>query len=367
MTQTKEKRKAYKKKRYVLPIIVLIALVLFRMYLPLLIKNKINNVLANIPGFYGEIDNIDIDLYRGAYVLNGMYLNKVNAETQVPFLSFPKNDISIEWKSLFKGRVVSEITMDSPEIIYIFEDQQKEGVIPNADDWTKALTGIVPININNFKIHNGKIAFVQLQANPNIDLSISKIELIADNLRNVVSKESILPSTFRATGTTFGNGIVTLNGNINLIREIPDMDLAFSLKESQAKALNELTRHYAGIDFEKGTFRIYSEIAIADGFLTGYVKPFITDSKLISKDDGILETLWEGFIGFFKFILKNQRTDTLATKVPIKGNLNNVEAGTWPTLINIFKNAWIKAFDEKVDDDIEFKDAIKDNLKNKNK
>ena len=359
MTSIKKQR-PFLKKRYVIVIIIAVLIVAFRIYLPTLVKNNINKILADIPGYYGEVEDVDIALIRGAYVINGMYLNKVNAKTQVPFLKFPKNDISIEWKSLFKGKIVSEIIMTSPEVIYVFEDQKTptEGETADVDDWTKALTDIVPIDINHFEVHDGKIAFVQLQADPNIDLTIDKIELYADNLRNVVSKDRTLPSPFRATGVTFGDGNMTLEGGINLIKEIPDMNLEFSLEKSNATTLNDLTRHYAGIDFEKGTFELYSELAIADGHLKGYMKPMLTDTKLIGKDDGFLGVLWEGFVGFFKFILKNQRTDTLATKIPLEGDLNNVQAGVWPTVINIFGNAWIKAFKGETDDEIDFKDAF---------
>lgn len=357
---TVNKRRIHMKKRYVIPVIIVVLVIAFRIYLPTLVKNNINKILADIPGYYGQVEDVDIALIRGAYVINGMYLNKVNAKTQVPFLNFPKNDISIEWKSLFKGKIVSEIIMTSPEVIYVFEDQKTpiKGETADVDDWTKALTDIVPIDINHFEVHNGKVAFVQLQAEPNIDLTIKNIELYADNLRNVVSENRTLPSPFHATGITFGNGKMTLDGNINLIKKIPDMDLEFALEESNATALNDLTRHYAGIDFEKGTFSLYSEVAIADGYLKGYIKPMLTDTKLIGKDDGFLGVLWEGFVGFFKFILKNQRTDTLATKVPLEGDLNNVETGVWPTVINIFGNAWIKAFKGETDDEIDFKDAF---------
>ncbi len=353
-------RRGFKKKRYTVPIIILILLIAFRLYLPTLVKNNINKVLADIPGYYGQVEDVDIALIRGAYVINGMYLSKGTAESQVPFLNFPKSDISIEWKSLFKGKIVSEIIMTSPEVIYVFEDQKEESGDADVDDWTKALTDIVPIDINHFEVHDGKVAFVQLSAEPNIDLQIDKLELTADNLRNVVEKERILPSPIRASGVSIGKGKVSLEGNMNLVKEIPDMDLSFSLENAEATALNDFTNYYAGIDFDKGTFGVYSEVAIADGHLIGYVKPLLTDTKLIGEGDGFLEILWEGFVGFFKFILKNQGTDTLATKVPFEGDLNNVEAGVWPTVFNIFKNAWIKAFTGEVDDDINFKDAFKE-------
>ena len=358
MTEEKQKR-GFTKKRYVIPLVVLILLIAFRIYLPTLVKNKVNQVLAEIPGYYGQVDDIEIALLRGAYVINGMYLNKGTATSNVPFLNFPKSDISIEWKSLFHGKIVSEIIMDSPEFNYVFEDQKEESGDAGVDDWTKALTDLVPIDINHFEVHNGKVAFIQLSADPDIDLQINELELTADNLRNVVKKGHGLPSPINATGVSIGNGMVNLEGNINLIKEIPDMDLSFSLEDADVTALNDFTKHYAGLDFESGKFNLYSEAAIADAHLVGYIKPLLTDTKLIGEDDNFLEVLWEGFVGFFKFLLKNQGTDTLATKVPIEGDLNNLEAGVWPTVLNIFKNGWIQAFKGQVDEEIDFKDALK--------
>ncbi|NRD19394.1 DUF748 domain-containing protein [Winogradskyella eckloniae] len=357
--QSKHKRKAYKKKRYIVPAIIVLILISVRIYLPYFVKAEVNKVLADLPGYYGEVKDINISLVRGAYVIEDLYLNKVNAKTQVPFLNFPETDISIEWKSIFKGKIVSEIIMFSPEVIYVMEDQQTEGETADSEDWTKALTDLVPIDINNFEIKNGKLAFVELQADPNIDLHFNHLDLTAKNLRNVSAKSRTLPSPIHATARSIGNGKMTLDGQINLIKEIPDLNIEFGLKQADVTALNAFTQHYAGIDFDSGTFELFSELAIADGYLKGYMKPLVTNSKLISKDDNFLSVLWEGFVGFFKFILKNQRTDTLATKIPLEGNLNTIEAGVLPSVINIFENAWIKAFKGVVDDEIEYEDAFK--------
>lgn len=356
------KRKFYKKKRYIIPLAFIVLLFIFRLFLPSLVKNYVNDVLAEIPGYYGQVEDVDIALIRGAYVLNGLYLNKTTAESEIPFLNFPKTDISIEWRALFKGRIVSEIYMHRPEVIYVFEDQEKtpdEGD-PDVDDWTEALTDIVPVDINNFQIYNGKLAFVQLQANPNIDLFINDVRLSAQNLRNVKQTERILPSPITITGTSIGNGQLNVEGNVNLIKEIPDMDIALSLEGANATALNDFTNHYAGLDFEEGSLGVYTEFAIADAYLKGYVKPLLKGTKLIGEDDGFLKTLWEGFVGFFKFILKNHGTDTVATKAPFEGDLSKTETKIWPTVFNIFKNAWVSAFKAETDGEIDFEDAFQE-------
>ena len=146
-----------------------------------------------------------------------------------------------------------------------------------------------------------------------------------------------------------------LNGEFVLVR-LKDEKNWLLIKHKDAFSVNKI------YDAEKATKENTKTIgSIRHGKATkikGYIKPMLTDTKLIGKDDGFIGVLWEGFVGFFKFILKNQRTDTLATKVPLEGDLNNLDAGTWPTIINIFGNAWIKAFKGETDDEIDFKDAL---------
>jgi hypothetical protein len=365
----KKKNRGLRKKRYTIPVIIIGVLILFRLLLPFMVKKYVNNVLADIPGYYGQVSGIDISLFRGAYVIHNLYLNKIDAGSEVPFIKLAETDISIEWRSLFKGRVVSEIVMTSPQFIYVFEDQQKnEAADPDFDDWTKALTDLVPIDINNLKIIDGKAAFVQLTADPNIDLNLNQIQLNATNLRNVERTERELPSEIKATAMSIGEGRFTLNGKMDLVKQIPDMDVSFSLEDASATALNDFTNYYAGIDFAEGSFNVFSEIAIADGFLTGYVKPLLKDSKLISAEqDSFLNTLWEGFVGFFKFVLKNKGNNTLATKVPLSGDLNQVKTKVWPSVFNVFKNGWIEAFKGVVDNDIDFEDAEKASKKENKK
>ena len=359
-------KRFYKRKRYLVPLTIIVMLLLFRLFLPTIVKRYVNKVLADIPGYYGQVDDIDIALIRGAYVIDGLYLNKVNAGSKVPFMDFEKTDISVEWKSLFKGEIVSEIIMTRPKIIYVFEDQQDSTEV-EAEDWSKALTDLVPIDINSFKVIDGTLAFVELQADPNIDLNLTNFNLDATNLRNVVEQELTLPSNVHATATSIGNGRMKMDGKMNLVKEIPDMDIAVSLEGASATALNDFTNHYAGIDFESGTFEVFAEVAIADGFLKGSIKPILKDSKLNSKEDSFGEKLWEGFVGFFKFILKNHKENTLATKVPIEGDLNSVGPKIVPTVMGIFKNAWIQAFKGVFDDDVDFEDAIEGADKGKSK
>lgn len=350
------------KKKWGILLLIVILLIVVRILLPYFLEKYVNKTLNDIPGYWGHVDDVDVALIRGAYVIEGLKLDKENSTLGVPLLDFPKADISIEWKSLFKGRIVSEIILHSPEVNYIFEDQKKQvaGEKPTPGDWTDALTDLVPIKINHLDVHGGKINFVQFSTKPNIDLVMQNINLQATNLRNVRQTDKALPSTVYATATSFGEGNVTLDGRVNVMKRIPDMDMEFALEKAHVTALNEMSLNAAGVDFASGTFELYSEVAIADGYIKGYLKPMFINTELIGEEDqGFFEKIWEGFVGVFKFLFKNQGTDTLATKAPFEGDLNEVDTGVLTTVLNIFKNAWISAFSSDVDEEINYQEARK--------
>lgn len=351
------------KKKWKILLLIVFLLIVARILLPFFLEKYVNKTLNDIPGYEGHVEDVDVALIRGAYIIEGLKLDKENSFLDVPLLDFPKADISIEWKSLLKGRIVSEIILHSPQVNYIFEDQEKEksGKTPDTGDWTDALTDLVPIRINHLDVHDGKINFVQFSAEPNIDLVMQNIHLQATNLRNVKRTDHALPSAIHATATSFGQGSVTLNGRINMMKRIPDLDVEFALEKANVTALNEMSLNAVGVDFAGGTFELFSEVAIADGYIKGYLKPMFINTELIGEEDqGFFEKLWEGFVGVFKFLFKNQGTDTLATKAPFEGNLNEVDTGVFATILNIFKNAWIRAFTSDVDQEINYEETRKE-------
>ena len=358
MPVNQNERRGFRRKRYLILGIILIFLIGFRLYLPTYVKTHVNKVLSEIPGYHGQVDDIDIAIFRGAYVIKGMYFKKNTEKSGIPFLKFPKTDISIEWKSIFHGKIVSEIIMNNPEINFIYEDWEKDSTNITTEDWKKILRDLTYFDINHFEIRNGKIAFVQLSTDEKIDLGIDKLELTADNLQNVVERERILPAPIYASGVSKGNGKFSLEGNMNLAKKIPEMDLSFSVENADVTILNSFINHYGGFYFEKGKFSIYGEADLTNADFKGYLKPILSGTELINNENGFQQNLWEGFEGFFNDILKNQETNPLATKISIETKLDNPELGAWSTLIKAFKNSWIQTFKNKATEEIELKKTI---------
>ena len=329
-----------------IPICIILILVIFRIALPSILKHYTNKALHSIPGYYGEVAAIEVGLFSGEYIIENLYINKINAQTQIPFLNFPKSIVALDVNEILRGNIVSDIYLANPEIIYIFSDHNQTGnnPEPELDDWSKALTEIVPIAINELKVKGGKFGYVEIKTKPNIDLHIQNISLTASNLRNTKSINQGLPSSVIAIGNTVGGGELEVEGRMDLIQQIPDVDIVLTIRNANATALNDFTKHYTGIDFARGTFEMYGELKIDEGYVNGIVNPAFIDSKFIGKGDKFLSVLWEGFVGMFKFLIKNHKNNSISMKVPFKGDLNKIKTNKMSAFFSLFQNAWIKAF-----------------------
>ncbi|WP_040497284.1 DUF748 domain-containing protein [Fulvivirga imtechensis] len=345
-------------------LIVVVILVAIRIYLPFWVTDYVNKVLDGVPGYSGSIEDVDLHLYRGAYRIHKLKMVKTGEGLPEPFLDIDVIDLSVQWDALFDGRLVGEVSLVDAKANFItsVSNESEAEQTGGEADWTEPIKELMPLEINRFSVHNGKIAFKDYTAEPKVDISLDSLTLNATNLSNVENKEVELPSDVRATATSIGGGRLDMMGKANLLKKIPDLDLEVQFEGVSLPALNDFTQAYAKLDFEKGVFNLYSELAVSDGILTGYVKPVLTDIKLIDFSEDKkkpLEMAWEAVSGLILELFENQPKDQFATKIPMQGDLNNVKSAVWPTIGNIFKNAFIQAFKKKTDDSVSFDDLKK--------
>lgn len=344
---------------------ILIVLIAARLSMPYFVTRYVNKVLSELDGYRGSIYNVDIHLYRGAYSIDSLKIFKIDGNKEVPFVDIPVTDLSVEWSALFDGRIVGEVTFAGPTLNFIGGDPSGEEGTANQSggdvDWTKPIKDLMPLKINRMEIQNGTVSFHNFTTRPRVTVSLKDLDAVALNLNNASRQEERLPSTISATATSIGGGRLILNMGINVLQEIPDMDLDMKFEQVNMPALNDFFKAYAKVDVERGSFNLYSEITIDSGMVAGYVKPIAVNVKVADweKDkEKPLNLLWQSFVGLVTEVFENQKENQFATKVPLEGNLNNVGTRVWPTVWNIFSNAFVKAFEKNTDNTVEFGDQV---------
>jgi hypothetical protein len=346
---------------------IFLLLIVGRLMLPYFVTRYVNKVLADIDGYEGSIRDVDIHLIRGAYSIHDLKLFKVNGRESVPFIDIPVTDLSVEWSALFKGSLVGEVIFEKPQLNFIGGDGD-ETKKPGNDtqtgenvDWTKPIKELMPLQINRLEINNGSVFFYDFTTKPKVDVHLDSLQLIATNLNNAEKQKVRLPSNVIASARSIGGGKLNINMNINVLKEIPDLDLNLKFEGIHMPALNDFFVAYSKVDIEKGTFNLYTELVVKDQKISGYVKPVAQNIKVVDweKDKkNPFNLAWQAIVGAVAEFFENQKEDQFATKAPIEGDLKDIKSGAWPAIWNVFRNAFVQAFERNTDNTVKFSDQL---------
>lgn len=348
--------KHHKKRKVLLGIIIILAVALIggRIYLPYYLKDYVNAEIAKLDGYGGQVEDIDVWLIRGAYQINGTNIYKNSDNKREPFFSADIIDLSLQWRALLRLKVVAEIDIFNLQLNFA-KSQTGEGA-----GWPSLVDSLTPFDVNRFEIHGGRVAYNDYMAEPSINIVVNDINLTATNLRNVQDINAALPSVLKLTGETIGNGKISIDGKMNIIKDIPDFDMAMNMNDAQLTAFNDYTRHYASLDFEAGTIGLYGELASTNGDAIGYIKPILNGVEMIDiADDGNpFNVLWESVVSGFMTLFQNQSEEQFALRIPLEGKLENPRVNGWAGFLSIFSNAFNGAFEKRDDGTIDLRKLI---------
>lgn len=336
-------------------LVILAVLIVIRLILPYVVLNYTNKQLANIPGYFGHIQDIDLSLYRGAYVVKDIYIDKVDSATQKNTTLFecPKVDISLAWAALFKGRIVTELVLTSPVLRFTENKTELNDMEKDTNDFRQMLRTFTPFKVDFIEVYNGKIAYLDNTVKPVVDIQLDQTHLLAKNLSNVVDT-SLLPASIKATANAYG-GTVAFNMRLDALANDPTFDMNLELKNAQLSKLNDFFKAYANLDVHKGTFGMYMEMAAKDKKYIGYIKPFIADLDVAGPEDrkdSFFNKLWESLAQVVGNLLENDKTDKIATKIPIMGEYGDHTVGTWYAIFAALRNGFVQAIYPALDNQV---------------
>jgi hypothetical protein len=223
----------------------------------------------------------------------------------------------------------------------------------------------MPLQINRIEINNGNVQYLDLSATPKVDVHLTNLHVLALNLKNSYDSAALLPASITASATLY-EGTFTVNMKLNPLAEHPTFDMNAELKDTNLVLLNDFFKAYAKIDVNKGSFGLYTEVAAKEGKFAGYVKPLIKDLDVVGaedRDDNVLRKLWENVAGSVAEVFENQSKDQVATKVQLRGNIENPQSSIIETLAQVLQNAFVQALQPAIDNQISIASVGKENKK----
>lgn len=163
----------------------------------------------------------------------------------------------IDWRALLHRRVVADITFDHPTVYLNLNQVRTEATEKTAlkdRGWQQALEALTfDLKINQLRVLEGDLTYVD--QGPFKPLRVSRVNLSAENIRNVASKEQVYPSPIRLEAVVFDAGSAWLDGRADFLAE-PHVAVQAGLRLDQV-----------ALDYFKPITNRYN-LAVRDGTLS---------------------------------------------------------------------------------------------------
>ena len=344
--------------------IVAAVLIAIRAALPYAVKNYINRTLHGLTAYDGNVDDIDIALWRGAYRVDGIRIVKRGAEKNTPFFEADAIDLSMQWRSLLQGSLVAEVLFTRPVINLIQTASEQQSQTGKEENWQAQLQQLFPFRFDTVEARDATVTFQAPGIRTRDALKAEHVQAIVTNLTNVTNENETTFADFDAAGTVLGSAPVKVSGSLDPWGKQPTFDINFEIKEVAVPQLNPWLRQYIKADAESGRFELFMEIAAAEGKFKGYAKPILQDLQMTSSEEheeNLLRKAWEGIIDFTAGVLTNEKKDQVAARVPFTGTIANPDANVWATIVSVLRNAFVSAFARSIEGSISLRD-VKGNL-----
>ena len=169
-----------------------------------------------------------------------------NAHPDPPIMDIARLDASVEWKSLLRAKLVANFRLEEPKLHVNLEHLRQEAKDPTPvkdKGWQEAFEAIYPLKINSLVIVDGEATYVD--PGPFKPLRISDIDVKAENIRNVHSRERVYPSSLKLTAVVFETGRLSIDGDADFMADpFPGVKAEVGLKEIPLDYFRPVTNRY---------------------------------------------------------------------------------------------------------------------------
>jgi hypothetical protein len=330
-------------------VVILVVVLVVHFMLAIWVRDYVNRKLSEIPGYRGHVAAVTLHLWRGAYQIHHVEITKTGGDVPVPFFSAPLVDLSVEWAALLNGALVGEIYFNQPELNFV-----KDSQIGVDKPWAQKIKELFPLKFNRFVVHDGEIHYRDFNKRPKVDVVFDRVRMLATNLTNSKKLSKTLHANIEIECRPLREGDLRSKIDLDPYAAKPTFSTQAEMEGVPLVKLNDFAKAYAGITFESGTFKLATSVNAKNGDFDGYVEPVFDHMSIFNPAhdaENPISLIWQGIVGGLTRIVRNQPRDRFATRVPLSGTFDEPRPAIIVTLLNVFKNALVKAFEGKLEED----------------
>jgi hypothetical protein len=311
---------------------------------PYVLRNYLNKRGAELPDYHLNINWVEIHPWNCSLDIIDLTLAKKSNLVPVPFFKGQSVHVALQWSRVIHFNLLSDIAVIDPVVNFVNGPTPETSQVILEPAWVETVKKMVPLRINRFQVIRGDLHYYDFHAQPEINLELNHLELVASNLTNATHSTALMPTTVVISGDPFIVGRLSAELAANVDLKKPTFSEKLRLSRIPAVSLNSFLAKYGSVYAKSGTLDFYTEMVSKEGHFEGYVKPYFQNLEFepVPKDRGTLAAIWSSFANGIKDLVTNDQ-GVIATNVPVKGTYKDPDVSIWEAAWGIFKNAYLEA------------------------
>jgi hypothetical protein len=129
--------------------VILIAVILTCVFAPFIIKHYLNHrVFRDMGNYTGRVNDVDVNVLRGSYVLRDLVLWRKEGNLDVPFFKVKGFYISISWEALWHGSLLASVVLEEGELNFLDARKPEERQSGTGTNWLSVLDKLLPTTLH---------------------------------------------------------------------------------------------------------------------------------------------------------------------------------------------------------------------------
>lgn len=332
--------------------LVFLILLMARAVAPQIILKELNSYLAEFSESYvARIEDFDLSLWRGAYRFEGLTVRLKNNLDEQPFALAKVIDVSVAWREIFRGRILTDVVVNEASISLDGLSTQ-----PAHDKPQQALNEASDAGNKLFPVETERVEF------RNSRLEYNTMKVFVDQIEGRLSHVTATPedpiSLLILRGSFMGKAAVKIIGELNWVDKPTKWLFRSEVQRFDLRDGNFFYSQYVPLTFKKGILDVYSEVKYENEKIAGYIKPFIQNAEIVGDAGdfkGFLHFGAEVTVAFLNLFFRNGHDNTVATKVLFDYENEKFRWNLNETLAALFKNGYQEKLPRGIENQLNLK------------
>jgi uncharacterized protein YhdP len=175
---------------------------------------------SKLKGYTVHIARVRPHLWKMGFELDELVLAQ-NSHPDPPVADFGALVFSLQWGELLRFKVAGDLTLQRPALhlnLAQIEEEASSHVSLREQGWQSAVESIYPFKLDRVKVEDGSLLYLA-SAPTSKPLHLTKVFMVAKNIRNKAAGRVTYPSPVTLEGILFDSGKVWFSGAADFLRE----------------------------------------------------------------------------------------------------------------------------------------------------